>query len=50
MIERSTREIEETAFLNEVQKRDILHNNAVWFLRLDDPEIARHHEGWSIDR
>lgn len=44
-IERSIRVIEEAPFLNEEQKRDILYNNAVRFLRLDDLEIARHHEG-----
>jgi predicted TIM-barrel fold metal-dependent hydrolase len=27
----------------EVQKRDILYNNAARFLRLSDEEIAKHH-------
>jgi predicted TIM-barrel fold metal-dependent hydrolase len=44
-IERSIRVIEEAPFLNEEQKRDILYNNAARFLRLDDAEITRHHQG-----
>ncbi len=43
-IERSIRVIEEAPFLSDEQKRDILYNNAARFLRLDDAEIARHHD------
>jgi len=43
-IERSIRVIEETPFLSDQQKRDILYNNAARFFRLSDEEIARHHE------
>lgn len=43
-IERSIRVIEEAPFLSNEQKRDILYNNAVKFLRLSDEEIARHHD------
>lgn len=35
--------IEGAPFLTEEQKRDILYNNAVRFLRLSEEEIARHH-------
>jgi uncharacterized protein len=35
--------IEDAPFLSEEQKRDILYNNAVRFLRLSAEEIARHH-------
>jgi len=42
-IERSIDVIEEAPFLSDKQKRDILYNNAVRFLRLSDDEVARHH-------
>jgi uncharacterized protein len=29
--------------LSQDQKRDIFHSNAVWFLRLSEDEVARHH-------
>jgi uncharacterized protein len=35
--------IEQAPFLSELQKRDILYNNAARFLRLSEEEIARHH-------
>jgi predicted TIM-barrel fold metal-dependent hydrolase len=35
--------IEEAPFLSEMQKRDILYNNAACFLRLSEQEIAKHH-------
>jgi hypothetical protein len=31
-------------FLSQEQKRDVFYNNAAWFLRLSEEEIARHHE------
>jgi uncharacterized protein len=40
VIEASVRTIEETPFLSEAQKRDILFNNAARFLRLSRQEIA----------
>lgn len=43
-IERSILVIEEAPFLSDKQKRNILYNNAARFLRLNDEEIARHHE------
>ncbi len=43
VIERAVAVVEETPFLSEEQKRDILYNNAARFLRLTDDEIARHH-------
>jgi len=43
VIERSIAVIEETPFLSEEQKRDILYNNAARFLRLGEEEIKRHH-------
>lgn len=42
-IERAIAVIEETPFLSEQQKRDILYHNAARFLRLSEEEIARHH-------
>lgn len=44
VMERGIRVIEEAPFLSDKQKRDILYNNAARFLRLNDAEIARHHE------
>jgi predicted TIM-barrel fold metal-dependent hydrolase len=41
-IERSIQIIKDAPFLNEVQKRDILYNNAARFLRLDAATIAKH--------
>jgi predicted TIM-barrel fold metal-dependent hydrolase len=35
--------IQSAGFLTEVQKRDILYNNAARFLKLSAEEIARHH-------
>ncbi|MDX1407687.1 MAG: amidohydrolase family protein [Saprospiraceae bacterium] len=49
VIERSIRVIEEAPFLTELQKRDILYNNAARFLRLSEEEIARHHGGKSLN-
>ena len=43
-IERSIQVIEEAPFLSEDQKRDVLYNNAVRFLRLSDAEVAQHRE------
>jgi len=43
-IERSIRVIEEAPFLSDEQKRDILYNNAVRFLRLSGEEVSRHHD------
>jgi uncharacterized protein len=43
VIERAIAVIEEAPFLSEQEKRDILYNNAVRFLRLSEEEIARHH-------
>src|SRR5688572_22749315 len=43
VIERSIEVINEAPFLNALQKRDILYNNAARFLRLPKEEIARHH-------
>ena len=43
-IERSIQVIEEAPFLNNDQKRDVLYNNAVRFLRLTNAEVARHRE------
>lgn len=43
VIEHSIAVIEDAPFLTEEQKRDILYNNAVRFLRLSDEEIDRHH-------
>lgn len=45
VIERSVAVIEEAPFLTEQQKRDILYNNAVRYLRLDEETVARHHRG-----
>lgn len=42
-IERAIQSIEDAPFLTELQKRDILFNNAARFLRLSDEQIARHH-------
>ena len=42
-IERSIDVIEKAPFLSDLQKRDILYNNAARFFRLSDEEIARHH-------
>jgi uncharacterized protein len=44
VIERSINVILDAPFLSENQKRDILYNNAVRFLRLSEEEIAKHHE------
>lgn len=44
LIEISIAMIEEAPFLSEVQKRDILYNNAARFLRLSKEEIAKHHD------
>jgi uncharacterized protein len=41
VIERAIAVIEEAPFLSEQEKRDILYNNAVRFLRLSEEEIAR---------
>jgi predicted TIM-barrel fold metal-dependent hydrolase len=35
--------VRDAPFLSEMQKRDILYDNAARFLRLRDEEIARHH-------
>ena len=35
--------VESAEFLDPTQKRDIFYNNAAWFFRLSDEEIARHH-------
>lgn len=43
VIERSIRAIESAPFLREIQKRDILYNNASRFLRFSEADIARHH-------
>lgn len=43
-IGRAIERIENAPFLDADQKRDILYNNAARFLRLDEEEIARHHE------
>lgn len=43
LIEISIEIIEQTPFLSEEQKRDVLYNNAARFLRLSEEEIARHH-------
>ena len=44
-IGRSIQVIKDAPFLSEEQKRDILFNNAVRFLRLSDEEVARMHAG-----
>lgn len=36
--------VEEAAFPNERQKRDIFYSNAARFLRLSEREIAWHHD------
>lgn len=43
VLERAIAVIEEAPFLSQEQKRDILYNNAVRFLRLGEEEVARHH-------
>jgi len=43
VIERSIQAIESAPFLSELQKRDILYNNATRFLRFSEGDIARHH-------
>jgi uncharacterized protein len=43
VIERSIESIESAPFLSDVQKRDILYNNASRFLRLSEVDVARHH-------
>jgi len=42
-IESGIEAIENTGFLSEDQKRDILYNNAARFLRLSKEDIAKHH-------
>ncbi len=42
LIEAGIKAIEEAPFLSDVQKRDILYNNAARFLRLSKEEITRH--------
>lgn len=43
VIERSIEAIESAPFLSDIQKRDILYNNASRFLRLSEADIAKHH-------
>lgn len=43
VIGESIEAIESIRFLTQVQKRDILYNNAARFLRLSDEQIAAHH-------
>lgn len=43
VIERSIQAFESAPFLSDIQKRDILYNNAARFLRLSEAEIAKHH-------
>jgi len=43
VIGESIEAIESISFLTQVQKRDILYNNAARFLRLTEEEIAAHH-------
>jgi predicted TIM-barrel fold metal-dependent hydrolase len=43
VIERGIKVIEEAPFLNQVQKRQLLYDNAARFLRLSKEEIAQHH-------
>ena len=43
LIDAAVRSIQEATFLTAAQKRDIFYNNAARFLRLSEPEIARHH-------
>lgn len=43
VIERSIESIESAPFLSDIQKRDILYNNASRFLRLSEADIAKHH-------
>jgi hypothetical protein len=43
VIDRGIDAIEDAPFLNAEQKRDILYNNAVRFLRLPAVDVARHH-------
>jgi predicted TIM-barrel fold metal-dependent hydrolase len=43
MIPKSIAAVRDAPFLSEMQKRDILYDNAARFLRLSDEEIARHH-------
>jgi predicted TIM-barrel fold metal-dependent hydrolase len=42
-IERGIQVIESAPFLSDVEKRDILYNNAAKFLRFTEEEISRHH-------
>lgn len=42
VIERAIETIEEAPFLSDEQKRDILYNNAVRFLRLPEDALAWH--------
>jgi predicted TIM-barrel fold metal-dependent hydrolase len=42
-IETAIDSINSAPFLSAAQKRDILYDNAARFLRLSEPEIARHH-------
>lgn len=44
IIEIGIRAIEDAPFLSDVQKRDILYNNAARFLRLSQAEMKRHQE------
>ena len=44
VIGESIEAIESIPFLTQVQKRDILYQNAARFLRLTEEEIAAHHE------
>lgn len=44
VIEPSIKSIEDAPFLSEVQKRDILYNNAARFLRLSEAVVAKHHQ------
>ena len=43
VIEASIKVIEEAPFLSDLQKRDILYNNAARFLRLSEADMSRHH-------
>ncbi|MCG9973273.1 amidohydrolase family protein [Christiangramia crocea] len=47
-IKRGIDAIENADFLTEVQKRDILYNNAARFLRLNEDEMKNHFEGTAL--
>ncbi len=43
-IDLAVKTVQNTPFLSEEEKRDILYNNAARFLELDEKTIAKHHE------